>query len=180
MKFLKAGVLPIIVLLAATIVYAQDPHVYSEYKEQLKATIVYTDKMYLLKTPEQVIDLEFNFRLKKKETRKQPDRVDLLLWSYSRELKYQKDNVRGIILYVDGYPIKIEKVLYMPFQGATKDFESIKNAYAEWIILYLSPEEAKKFATAKKMKMQIGNQELQFTENYMNTIRDFASRLPTN
>jgi hypothetical protein len=179
MKLFKAGLLSMIVLLAAAVADAQDPHVYSEYKEPLKATIVYTDRMYLLNTPEQVVDVEFNFRLKRKQSRKQPERVDLMLWSYSRELKYQKDKDRDISLNADGETVKIEKVMYMPFQQRKKDFERIKDAYAEWIILYLSPEEAKKLATAKKIKLQIGKQEMSFTDNYMNTIRDFASRIPT-
>lgn len=178
MRLVRYCVLTIIVLLATTIAHAQDPHVYSEYKEQLKTTIVYTDKMYLLKTPEQVIDVEFNFRLKKQETGKQPARVDLMIWSHSRELKYQKNIEREVILYADGYPVEIKKVLYMPFQANNMDFEQIKNAYAEWIVVYLSAEETRKLATAKKIKLQIGNQELSFEENYLNTSRDFASRIP--
>lgn len=178
MRLLRNCALTIIVLLATTIAHAQDPHVYSEYKEQLKATITYTDKMYLLKTPEQVIDVEFNFRMKKKETGKQPARVDLMLWSYSRELKYQKNNVRGVTLNVDGYPVEIQKVLYMPFQVNKTDFERIKDAYAEWIVVYLSADETRRLATAKKVILQVGNQELNFTEDYVNTIRDFASRIP--
>ena len=178
MTLYKAGMLLVIALLAATVADAQDPHVYSEYKEQLKATIVYTDKMYLLNMPEQVIDVEFNFRLKQKQSLKQPERVELMLWSYSRELKYRKDGGRDIGLTTDGNTLKVEKVIYMPFQKRKKDFERIKDAYAEWVILYFSPEEVKKLATAKNIKLRMGNQEFNFKDNYMNTIRDFASRIP--
>jgi hypothetical protein len=134
MTLFKAVAIQIIVFLAAAVAYAQDPHVYSDYKEQLKATIVYTDKMYLLKTPEQVVDVELNFRLRQKQSRKQPERVDLMLWSYSRELKYRKDEGRNITLIADGNALKVEKIIYMPFQQRKKDFERIKDAYAEWII----------------------------------------------
>jgi hypothetical protein len=175
----KVSFLLIVIFPAAVVANAQDPHVHSEYKEQLKATIVYTDKMYILNTPEQVIDAEFNFRLKQKKSRKQPDRVDLLLWSYSRALKYQKDKDRNTILITNGNPIKIDKVIYMPLQAVKKDFERIKDAYAEWIILYLNPEEAKKLATAKDISLQVGSQELNFTDDQVNAIRDFASRIPT-
>lgn len=178
MTLIKPVMTPIIILLAATVAYAQDPHVYSEYKEQLKATIVYTDKMYLIKTPEQVIDVELNFRLKQKQSRKQPERVDLMLWSYSRELKYRKDEGKGISLIADGNSLKVEEVIYMPFQQRKKNFDRIKDAYAEWIILYFSPAEAKKLATAKSIKLRMGNEEFSFTDIYMNTIRDFASRIP--
>lgn len=178
MTLYRVSFLPTIISLLVTITNAQDPHVYSEYKEQLKATIVYTDKMYLLKTPEQIVDVEFNFRLKKK-LQKYPERVDIMVWSYSRTLKYQNEKDRNIVVDAEGNSIKLEKVIYMPLQGVRKDFERIKDAYAEWIILYLNPEEAKKLATARRIRLHIGTQELNFTDNHMNTIRDFVNRIPT-
>jgi hypothetical protein len=179
MNLIKAALFTVIALSAATLAYAQDPHVFSEYKEQLKATLVYTDKMYLLSTAEQVIDVEFNFRLKQKQSRKQPERVDLMLWSHARELKYEKDKDREIILRADGDAVKVEKVIYMPFKKLKKYFERIKDAFAEWIIVYLNPEECRKLATAKVIKLHLGKQELSFSDNYTNTVRDFASRIPS-
>ncbi len=100
MTLCKVCLLALALLLLPPAAYGQDPHVYSEYKEQLKATIVYTDKMHLLDTPEQVVDVELNFRLRKSE--KQPRRVDLMLWSHAKTLRYQKERGKDLAVIIDG------------------------------------------------------------------------------
>ncbi len=70
-------------------------------------------------------------------------------------------------------------MFYAAFRGAKdKTIERIKDAYVELIILYLDPSEAKKLASAKSIKLQSDSQELSFTDNQMNTVRDFAGRIP--
>jgi hypothetical protein len=184
MRLYKIGLLLacVFVILARA---QEDPHVHSEHKEQLKATLVYTDKMYLLKTPEQTVDVEFNFRLRDKKKERQPERIDMMIWSRSTALKFEKD--RKLTLSADGSALMTEKVIYMPFKKDNKKpFERVSypgpqekaGGYTEWIIVYLNPAEAKKLAGAQTLKLQIGSQEFSFTDNYMKTVRDFAGRIP--
>jgi hypothetical protein len=93
-------------------------------------------------------------------------------------LKYRKDEGKDISLVADGNILKVEKVKSMPFQKRKEKFERFKGTYSEWIILSFPPQEARKLAIAKSIKLRSDNQEFEFKDIYVNTIRDFASRIP--
>ena len=186
LRFLTPGLLTL--LLTANAV-AQDPHVFSDYKKQLKATLVYTDKMFLLRSPAQNIDAEFNFRLRDKATRPQPERVDLMVTATALKPRYEKSRAADLLIVVDGVPLRTEKILYLVLHSDnTIPFERVKpfaartrlepTGYLEMITVYLDPLEAKKLAGAKTVKLRIGKDELAFSEVQMNTVRDFATRIP--
>src|SRR4051812_31540966 len=138
MTIVRVGSIICVLCFGSMTAKAQDPHVYSEYKEPLKATIVYTDKMHILNTPEQVVDLELNFRLNPKGPEQQPDRVDIMLWSHYQKQLSSKDVDRKLVINVGGAALNLERVLYLPLK-TQKALNSVKESYTEWITLYLDP-----------------------------------------
>jgi hypothetical protein len=187
--FLKFLTLGLMTLLLAANAAAQDPHVVSDHKKQLKATLVYTDKMFLLRSDAQTIDAEFNFRLKDKATRPQPERVDLQMTVTSLKPRYEKSRAADLLIVVDGVTLRTEKILYLLLHSDNSiPFERVKpfvartrpepTRYLEMITVYLDPQEAKKLAGAKSVKLRVGKDELAFSDVQMNTVRDFAARIP--
>jgi hypothetical protein len=186
LKFLTLGLMTLVLTANAA---AQDPHVFSDHKKQLKATLVYTDKMYLLRSGAQTIDAEFNFRLNDKATRPQPERVDLQVTVTGLKPRYEKSRAADLLIVVDGIPLRTEKILYLVLHSDNSiPFERVKpfvagnrldpTSYLEMITVYLDPQEAKKMTKARSVKLRIGKDELAFSEVQMNTVRDFAARIP--
>lgn len=182
----------------------QDPHVHTRYMKDTKTTVVETDLMYIINTPQQFVQLGLVSRYPKERLEKPPKKIDLLIWSFSKEPLYRKEKDNTIIFNTDGETWQAGPQLYVVFKGEAKSGqdifwsekrpdlgqpsplpesaqvkvkEGINNLFMEQIFFELKPEQLLKLAQAKKVEVQLGMTRFGFTDEYMSTIREFNNRL---
>jgi TonB family protein len=186
---------------------AQDPHVHTRYVKDSKTTVVETDLMYVINAPQQFMQIGLITRYAGERLEKPLKKIDLLMWSFSREALYRKDTARTLKINTDGEVWDVAPGNYMVFKGETKDGQDIfwsekrpalgevstlpKEAlvkgdkgeagvnalFMEQIFIELKPDQLLKIAHAKKVDLQLGATRIGFIADQLNTIRDFSSRL---
>lgn len=188
-------------------VQAQDTHVHTSYAKETNTTMVETDLMYLINTPQQFIQFGLIARHPNQQLQKPPKKVDLLIWSSSKDVMYRADKDHTIIINTDGAEWSVTPQLYAVFKGETKNGQdlfwnekrpiigepspfpanmqvkaqgSVTGLYMEQIFADLKPEQLQKIANAKKVKLQLGSIRIELSDEYMSTIRDFYNRLFPN
>jgi len=183
---------------------AQDPHVHTRFIKESKTTMVETDLMYLINTPVQFVQVGLVARHPGERLEKPPKKIDLLIWSFSRDVMYRADKDHTVILRADGESWSITPELYAVFKGDTKNGQDVfwnekrpvigepsplpdnaqvraqggvNGLFMEQIFVELKPEQLTKIANAKKVEIQLGISKFGFTDEYLSTTRDFNSRL---
>ena len=183
---------------------AQDPHVHTRFIKESKTTMVETDLMYLINTPQQFVQLGLVTRYPGERLEKPPKKIDLLIWSFSKDVMYRADKDHTVILSADGESWSISPELYAVFKGDTKNGQDVfwnekrpvigepsplpdsaqikaqggvNGLFMEQIFVELKPEQLQKVAGAKKVEIQIGASKFELTDEYLSTTRDFNSRL---
>ena len=183
---------------------AQNPHVSNRYIKDSKTTVVETDLMYLINTPQQFVQLGLVARYPNERLEKPPKKIDLLIWSFSKDAMYRQVKDHTVKFDTDGEVWNISLQLYAVFKGEVKNGQDIfwsekrpdlgepsplpDNAQVkvkegmngllmEQIFLELKPDQIRKIAGAKRVVMQLGVNRFELSDEYMSTIRDFNSRL---
>lgn len=191
-------------LVLPSFVSAQDPHVHTRYVKDSKTTVVETDLMYIVNTPQQFVQLGFVTRYPNERLEKPPKKVDLVLWSFSREAMYRGNQGPTLKVNLDGETWSINPQAYIVYKGETKNGQDIfwsekrpdlgqpsvlpktaqvkaqgdiNGLYMEQIFFEFKPDQLQKIAQAKKVEMQLGVTKLVFANEYLSTIRDFANHL---
>jgi TonB family protein len=186
------------------LINAQDTHVHTRSVKDSKTTIVETDLMYLINTPQQFMQLGLVARYPNERLDKPPKKIDLIIWSFSREAMYRESKGPALKVNTDGEAWSVSPQAYLVFKGETKNGqdifwgekrpdlgqpsplpettlvragEGITGLFMEQVFFELKPDQLIKIAGAKKVELQMGMTRLEFTEAHMNTIRDFNSRL---
>jgi TonB family protein len=191
-------------LVLPTSLGVQEPHVHTRYVKESKTTIVETDLMYIIDTPQQFVQLGFLTRYPTERLEKPPKKIDLLIWSFSKEVLYREVKDHAVKFYTDAESWDASPQLYVVFKGEAKNGqdlfwsekrpelgqpsplpnsaqvkikESINNLFMEQIFVELKPEQLLKVTSAKNVELQIGKTRFRITDEYLSTIRDFNSHL---
>ncbi|HEX8847074.1 MAG TPA: energy transducer TonB [Pyrinomonadaceae bacterium] len=183
---------------------AQDRHVHSRYRKDSKTTVIETDWMYVINTAQQFMQFGLVARHPGERLEKTPEKVNLVLWSFSREVMYRQDKGPELNFDLDGESLTVRAQTYLVFKGQTKDGQDIfwsekrpdlgqpsllpvtaqvrdkagiNGLFMEQIIVELNPEQLLKLAAAKKVELQLGATKIPLTKDYLNTVREFNSSL---
>lgn len=192
------------VLLLPAPLIGQDPHVRTQYKKDSKTTVIETDLMYVINTPQQFLQMGFVTRYPKERLEKPPKKIDLLIWSFSREVNYREEKDHTVKFDTDAESWGATPQLYVVFKGESKNGQEIfwnekrpalgqpshlpdsaqvkasggvNGLFMEQIFVELKPDQLLKIARAKQVEMQLGMTRVKLTDEYLSTIRDFNSRL---
>ena len=194
----------LLVLMLSVSAYTQDPHVRSEYKKDAKATVVETDLLYVKNDPQQFIQLSLMGRYKGEKLTKAADKINLSVWSVSKDALYRKSKDRELIVVTDGEEWSAGDLTHLVMKGETRNGKdafysenrpglgmevsvpatarvrtagTVDGLTAEWLLTDMKMERFLKIAAAKTVEFRLGKTSFGFSENQMDTIRDFARRL---
>lgn len=192
-------------LLASVGSAQEDPHVHIKYNAALDKTIVRTDWMHLADTPQQFLQLIFNASYKGKELRGAPEKVDLVVYSFSKETIY-KEGQKLLVKTVDE-SFSLTPQSYAVFKGETRNGQDIfweqkrvtngqpnpfpKNAqvrsvdsitglFMEQLYFQLKREQFIKLATSKSVELQLGASSFSLMTDYRNTARNFLGQIDSS
>lgn len=204
MKISRLCLLAFYVFALPTFVNAQDPHVHTRYLKESKTTVVETDLMYVINTPQQFVQIGLITRYPGERLEKPLKKIDLLIWSFSKNDLYRKDTARALKVNTDGEVWNLVPGNYLVSKGETKNgqdifwnekrpnlgqpsilpkealvkgAEGVNGLYMEQVFIELKPDQLLKIAQAKKVELQLGTTRIGFIADQLNTIRDFSSRL---
>jgi TonB family protein len=204
LKTLRILLLTFFTLVFAVFVYAQSPHVHTRYVNDSNKTIVQTDWTHLLNTPQQFVELILNTQYAGRQLKNSPGKVDLLIWSFSRDVMHKESKYQKLRVKTDGESWSIDPKTYLVFKGETKNSQDIfweekrplvgqpsglpasarikgeqgiNGLFMEQFYYQLKLDELLKIATAKTVEVQLGVTNLSFSMNQLNTIRGFLSQV---
>jgi hypothetical protein len=81
---------------------AQDTGVHTEYMKDYKTTRVETSMLYVYNTPDQFVQLTLRSWYKGEKLTSSPAKVDLEVFSFSKNPLYKKDKDRALVIVADG------------------------------------------------------------------------------
>jgi TonB family protein len=204
MKISRLVLLAFCVFVLPSFVNAQDPHVHTRYVEDSKTTVVETDLMYVINTPQQFVQVGLITRYSGERLEKPLKKVNLLIWSFSKADLYRKDTTRTLKVNTDGEVWNVVPENYLVSKGETKNgqdifwnekrpdlgepsilpkealvkgVEGVNGLFMEEVFIELKPDQLLLMAHAKKVELQLGATRIVFLAEQLNTIRDFSSRL---
>ena len=117
--------LPAFLLLAATGAGAQDSHVNVRYASETDRTFVRTDWMTAIDTPQQFAQLILNASYKGRQLESMPDKVDLVIWSYTKEAKSKESKAPALLVKTDAESWQLIPQTYVVLKGETRDGQDI-------------------------------------------------------
>ena len=192
-------------LLAATRASAQDSHVNVRYASDTDKTFVRTDWMTAIDTPQQFAQLILNASYKGKQLESVPDKVDLVIWSYTKEAKSKESKAPALLVRTDAESWQLIPQTYVVLKGETRDGQDIfwevkrpsagqpnrlpKNArlksgadtisgiFMEQFFFQLKPEQLTKIAAAQTVELRLGEISFNLISEYQQTVRNFRERL---
>jgi TonB family protein len=204
MKISRLFLLAFYAFIFPAFVNAQDPHVHTRYVKEYKTTVVETDLMYVINNPQQFVQVGLITRYPGERLEKPLKKVDLLIWSFSKNDLYRKDTARALKINTDGEVWNVVPGNYLVSKGETKNgqdifwnekrpdlgqpsilpkealvkgAEGVNGLFMEQVFIELKPEQLLLIANAKKVELQLGTTKIGFIADQLNTIRDFNSRL---
>ena len=191
-------------LAAAVTAGAQDPHVLTEYSSREGKTNVRTDWLHLVNTPEQFAELLLNTQYSGQQLKSSPDKIDLLVWSYSRSALYRDGKAQRLVIKTDGESWSVEPKNYLLYKGETKDGldifweekrpivgqpgslpavaqvsagQGLNGLFIEQIYYQLKLDQLLKIGNAKVVEARLGDTDLRFSASQMNTVRSFLGQI---
>lgn len=192
------------ILASPALASAQDPHVRAEYSSDEGKTSVRTDWLYLINNPQQFVELLLNARYSGQQLKSPPDKVDLLIWSFSKNPLYRNENSQRLVIKTDGESWSIDQKSYAVYKGESKDGldifweekrpvvgqpgslsavaqinggRGINGLFIEQILFQLKPDQLLKMVNAKVLEAQLGSTGLSFSASQMDTMRSFLSQI---
>lgn len=204
MKTLRMLSLTFFTFVCPDFVYPQDAHVHTQYVNNSNKTTVQTDWLYLLNTPQQFLELILNIQYTGQRLKNPPEKIDLLIWSFSKEVIYKENKYQKLQITTDGEQWSIDAKTYLAFKGETKDGldifweekrpligepgrlpaiaqvkgeQGVNGLFMEQFYYQLKPDQLLKISTAKTVEAQLGGTKLSFSMNQMNIIRSFLSQV---
>ena len=191
-------------LASPVLVCAQDTHVRVESSSGERKTNVRTDWLHLINTPEQFLELLLNAQHGGQQLKESPDKVDLLIWSYSRSALYRDGKSRRLVIKTDGESWGVEPKNYLVYKGESKDGldifweegrpiagqpgslsadaqinggQGLNGLFIEQIYFQLKLDQLLKIGNAKVVEARLGETDLAFSAGQMDTIRSFLSQI---
>jgi hypothetical protein len=182
----------------------QDSHVHSEYVKDIKKTKVSTDLIYVVNIPAQFVQVQLSSIYQGENLTKPPSNITLLIWSYSREAMYRKEEGKKLSVLTDGESWVLGRLGSLVMKGETKrgkdafysennpalgmqvplpmhaqvrGGKDVSGLVMEWMFVAMKPEQLLRLVNAKKVELQLGDTAFEFTDDQMNTVREFVRQL---
>lgn len=121
MKFSRISLLIFFALVWSAAAYPQDPHVFTKYLKEDKETVVYTDRMFVIDTPSQFMQLKVSCSYPKQQPVKLPKRISLIISSHTRTVLYRNHADRKLLVTADGKSLRFTPTSYELLKGETKN-----------------------------------------------------------
>ena len=203
----KVHVLFLNLLLLATCVTAdaQDTGVHTEYMKDNKTTRVETSMLYVYNTPDQFVELTLFSWYKGEKLTSAPTKVDLEVFSFSKNPLYKKDKDRALVIVADGQESPIGMLTNVVMKGETnkgvdsfyavggnpnlgmqvpvppsaqiKAAGNVNGMTMEWMGISMKPDQFLKLAKAAKLEFRIGTTSLPLTDKHVEIIHNFANKI---
>jgi hypothetical protein len=194
-------------LLLATCVTgnAQESGIHTEYMKDNKTTRVETSMLYVYNTPDQFVQLTLRSWYKGEKLTSAPTKVDLEVFSFSKDPLYKKDKDRALVIVADGQESPIGKLTNMVMKGETRNGVdsffavggnpnvgmqvpvppsaqikaggNLNGITMEWMGISMKPDQFLKLAKAGKLEFRIGTTSLPLTDRQMEIIHNFANQI---
>ena len=204
MNRLQLLLIVLLTLASPVMVSAQDPHVHARYSSDEGKTNVRTDWLYLINTPQQFMELLLNAEYSGQQPKSPPDKVDLLIWSYSKSPLYKNDNSRRLVIKTDGESWSVDPKNYQVYKGESKngldifweekrpivgqpgslsaaaqinEGKGLNGLFIEQIYFQVNLDQLLKIENAKVVEAQLGATGLSFSAGQLDTIRVFLSQI---
>ena len=203
----KVHVLLLSLLLLTTYVTgnAQESGIRTEYMKDNKTTRVETNMLYVYNTPDQFVELMLRSWYKGEKLTSAPIKVNLEVFSFSKDPLYKKDKDRELVIVADGQEFPIGKLTNMVMKGETKNGVdsffaaggnpnvgmqvpvpqnaqikaggNLNGVTMEWMALSIKPDQFLKLAKAAKLEFRIGTTLLPLTDRHVEIIHNFANQI---
>lgn len=203
----KVHVLLLSLLLVATCVIgnAQGPGIRTEYMKDNKTTRVETNMLYVYDTPDQFVQLMLRSWYKGEKLTSAPTKVDLEVFSFSRNSLYKETKDRALVIVADGQEFPIGKLTNTVMKGETKNGVdsffaaggnpnlgmqvpvpksaqikaggNLNGITMEWMGLSMKPDQFLKPAKAAKLEFRIGTTSLPLSDRHVEIIHNFANQI---
>lgn len=203
----KVHVLLLSLLLLATCVTAnaQGSGIHTEYMKDNKSTRVETSMLYVYNTPDQFVELQLRSWYKGEKLTSAPAKVDLEVFSFSKNPLYKKDKDRALVIVADGQDSPVGNLTSMVMKGETKNGVdsffavggnpnvgiqvhvpqsaqikaggNLNGITMEWMSLSMKAEQFLKLAQAAKLELRIGATSLPLTDRHVEIIHNFANQI---
>jgi hypothetical protein len=203
----KVHVFLLSLLLLATCVTgnAQDSGIYTEYMKDNKTTRVETNMLYVYNTPDQFVELMLRSWYKGEKLTSAPTKVDLEVFSFSKNSLYKETKDRALVIVADGQEFPIGKLRNTVMKGETKNGVdsffavggnpnlgmqvpvpqsaqikaggNVNGITMEWMGLSMKPDQFLKLAKAAKLEFRIGTTSLPLTDRHVEIIHNFANQI---
>jgi len=203
----KLQVLALSLLLSTT--YApgnvQGPGIHTEYMKDNKTTRVETNTLYVYNTTEQFVELTLRSWYKGEKLTSPPSKVDVEVFSFSKNPLYKKDKDRAFVIVADGQESPLGNLSNVVMKGESKN--GVDSFFAvggnqnvgiqvsvpqsaqikaggdltgvtmEWMSLTMKPDQFLKLAKAAKLEFRIGNTSLPLNDRHIEIIHNFANQI---
>ena len=203
----KLHVLALNLLVLTTYVTAnpQGSGVHTEYMKDNKTTRVETNTLYVYNTPDQFVELTLRSWYKGEKLTAPPSKVDVEVFSFSKNPLYKKDKDRAFVIVADGQESPLGNLSNMVMKGESKN--GVDNFFAvggnpnvgiqvavpqsaqikaggdltgitmEWMSLTMKPDQFLKLAKAAKLEFRIGTTSLPLNDRHVEIIHNFANQI---
>ena len=197
--------LSLVVLATCVTGNAQGSGIRTEYIKDDKTTRVETNMLYVYNTPDQFVQLILRSWYKGEKLTSAPTKIDLEVFSFSKNSLYKETKDRGLVIVADGQEFTFGKLTNTVMKGQTKNgvdsfFVVGGNPYLgmqvpvpqsaqikaggnlngvtmELMGLSMKPDQFLKLAKAAKLEFRIGTTSLQLTERHVEIIHNFANQI---
>ena len=197
--------LSLVVLATCVTGNAQVSGIHTEYIKDNKTTRVETNMLYVYNTPDQFVQLSLRSWYKGEKLTSAPTKVDLEVFSFSKNSLYKETKDRGLVIVADGQEFTFGKLTHTVMKGETKNGVdsffaaggnpnlgmqvpvpqsaqikaggNLNGITMEWMGLSMKPDPFLKLAKAAKLEFRIGTTSLQLTERHVEIIHNFANQI---
>ena len=184
---------------------AQGSGVHTEYVKDTKTTRVETSMLYVHNTSDQFVQLTLRSWYKGEKLTSAPTKVDLEVFSFSRNHLYKKDKDRAFVIVADGQEFPISNLSNTVMKGQTKNGVdsfftvggnpnvgvqvpvpqsaqikaggNLNGITMEWMAISMKPDQFLKPANAAKLEFRIGTTSLPLTDRHVEIIHNFANQI---
>lgn len=184
---------------------AQGSGVHSQYIKDTKTTRVETSMLYVHNTPDQFVQLTLRSWYKGEKLTSAPTKVDLEVFSFSKNPGYKKDKDRAFVIVADGQEFPIGNLSNTVMKGQTKNGVdsfftvggnpnvgvqvpvpqsaqikaggNLNGITMEWMAFSMKPDQFLKPAKAAKLEFRIGTTSLPLTDRHVEIIHNFANQI---
>ena len=197
--------LHLLVLAICVTANAQDTGIHTEYMKDNKTTRVETSMLYVYNTPDQFVQLMFRSWYKGEKLTSAPAKVDVEVFSFSKNPLYKKDKERVLVIVADGQESPIANLRNMVMKGETRNgvdtffvvdgnpnlgmqvpvppsaqikaSGNVNGITMEWMGYSMKPDQFLKLSKAAKLEFRIGATSLPLTDKHVEIIHNFASKI---